>query len=233
MNNNPRMRRLTDILMTLALLFLMGYQLWGETAHEWVGTAMGVLFIIHQWFNRRWHRTLRHGPWSLMRFFHAGVDLLAALAMLALLTSGAVLLPKGHTASHVFSFVRLTDYIGTAQIVHLAASHWLYILLALHIGFHGRLFCDQFLPKRVRAAKPKRTWAAVFFGTLFALYGATAFVARDFLEVLFLRVHFFSLMEQNPWDVFISIIWRSWSASLSWPMVSSAWRAEYAWAEGE
>ena len=190
MNNNPRMRRLTDILMTLALLFLMGYQLWGETEHEWVGTAMGVLFIVHQWFNRRWYRTLRHGPWSLMRFFHAGVDLLAALAMLALLTSGAVLLPKGHTASHVFSVVRLTDYIGTAQIVHLAASHWLYILLALHIGFHGRLFCDQFLPKRVRAAKPKRTWAAVFFGTLFALYGATAFVARDFLEVLFLRVHF-------------------------------------------
>lgn len=155
MNNNPRMRRLTDILMTLALLFLMGYQLWGEAAHEWVGTAMGVLFIVHQWFNRRWYRTLRHGPWSLMRFFHAGVDLLAALAMLALLTSGAVLLPKGHTASHVFFFVRLTDYIGTAQIVHLAASHWLYILLALHIGFHGRLFCDQFFAEARPCSKTK------------------------------------------------------------------------------
>lgn len=25
-----------DILMTVALLFLMGYQFWGEAAHEWV-----------------------------------------------------------------------------------------------------------------------------------------------------------------------------------------------------
>ena len=233
MNINPRMRRLTDILMTLALLFLMGYQLWGEAAHEWVGTAMGVLFIVHQWFNRRWYRTLRHGPWSLMRFFHAGVDLLAALAMLALLTSGAVLLPKGHTASHVFSFVRLTDYIGTAQIVHLAASHWLYILLALHIGFHGRLFCDQFLPKRVRAAKPKRTWARYFSARSLHFTVQPPLWREIFWKYCSCASIFFSLMEQNPWDVFISIIWRSWSASLSWPMVSSAWRAEYAWAEGE
>lgn len=26
-----------DVLMTAALLFLMGYQFWGEMAHEWVG----------------------------------------------------------------------------------------------------------------------------------------------------------------------------------------------------
>ena len=31
-----------DILMTVALLFLMGYQFWGEAAHEWVGTGMFV-----------------------------------------------------------------------------------------------------------------------------------------------------------------------------------------------
>lgn len=28
-----------DILMTVALLFVSGYQLWGETAHELVGAA--------------------------------------------------------------------------------------------------------------------------------------------------------------------------------------------------
>ena len=26
-----------DILMTLGLLFLMGYQFWGDVAHEWAG----------------------------------------------------------------------------------------------------------------------------------------------------------------------------------------------------
>lgn len=31
------MKIAVDTLMTAALLFLMGYQSWGETAHEWVG----------------------------------------------------------------------------------------------------------------------------------------------------------------------------------------------------
>lgn len=29
-----------DIFMALALLFLMGYHLWGEALHEWVGAGM-------------------------------------------------------------------------------------------------------------------------------------------------------------------------------------------------
>lgn len=125
-----RMRRIIDLLMTLTLFFLMGYQLWGEAAHEWVGTVMGVLFLLHQWYNRRWYCTLTQGPWSLVCTFHMLVNLLSVLAMLALLASGVVL------SSHVFDFVVLSDFIGTAQRVHLAASHWLYVLLALHIGLH-------------------------------------------------------------------------------------------------
>ena len=33
-----------DILMTLALLFLMGYQFWGDMAHEWVGAGDDLPF---------------------------------------------------------------------------------------------------------------------------------------------------------------------------------------------
>lgn len=109
-----RMRRIIDLLMTLTLFFLMGYQLWGEAAHEWVGTVMGVLFLLHQWYNRRWYCTLTQGPWSLVRTFHMLVNLLSVLAMLALLASGVVL------SSHVFDFVVLSDFIGTARRVHLA-----------------------------------------------------------------------------------------------------------------
>lgn len=180
-----RMRRIIDLLMTLTLFFLMGYQLWGEAAHEWVGTVMGVLFLLHQWYNRRWYCTLTQGPWSLVRTFHMLVNLLSVLAMLALLASGVVL------SSHVFDFVMLSDFIGTAQRVHLAASHWLYVLLALHIGLHGQLLAGAF--KR-RAHAPHGAAVAALLrlvGAVFALYGLTAFVARDFLDAMFLRVHFF------------------------------------------
>ena len=40
-----------DVLMTLALLFLMGYQFWGDVAHEWVGAGMFLLFIAHHILN--------------------------------------------------------------------------------------------------------------------------------------------------------------------------------------
>lgn len=32
-------RGVVDLLMTLGLWFLMGYHLWGERAHEWVGAG--------------------------------------------------------------------------------------------------------------------------------------------------------------------------------------------------
>lgn len=90
-----------------------------------------------------------------------------------------------------FDFVVLSDFIGTAQRVHLAASHWLYVLLALHIGLHGQLLAGAF--KR-RAHAPHGAAVAALLrlvGAVFALYGLTAFVARDFLDAMFLRVHFF------------------------------------------
>lgn len=59
------MRWSIDILMTLALFFLMGYHFWGETAHEWAGAGMFVLFIAHQILNRGWYQSLLGGKYTL------------------------------------------------------------------------------------------------------------------------------------------------------------------------
>ena len=34
----------------------MGYQFWGETAHEWAGTLMLLLFIAHHILNAGWYK---------------------------------------------------------------------------------------------------------------------------------------------------------------------------------
>lgn len=47
---------ITDMLMILLLLFLMGYQLWGDIAHELASTAMFVLFITHHLLNFNCHK---------------------------------------------------------------------------------------------------------------------------------------------------------------------------------
>ena len=47
MKGKGSLKIIVDVLMTVLLLFLMGYQLWGEEAHEWAGAGMFVLFIAH------------------------------------------------------------------------------------------------------------------------------------------------------------------------------------------
>ncbi len=47
MNLKLSVKLIVDALMSLCLLLLMGYQLWGDFAHEWIGTGMFVLFITH------------------------------------------------------------------------------------------------------------------------------------------------------------------------------------------
>ena len=56
-----------DLLMMFGLLFLMGYQFWGEVFHERVGTGMFFLFIIHHILNRHWHNNLFKGGYSAIR----------------------------------------------------------------------------------------------------------------------------------------------------------------------
>ena len=64
-----------DLLMTLALFFLMGYQFWGEIAHEWAGTGMFVLFLLHHLLNRNWYHSLFKGKYSALRILWLTVDL--------------------------------------------------------------------------------------------------------------------------------------------------------------
>ena len=58
MKTKAKIKWTLDVLMTIALLFLMGYQFWGEAAHEWIGAGMFVLFIGHQVCNLNWYKNL-------------------------------------------------------------------------------------------------------------------------------------------------------------------------------
>lgn len=51
MKPKAKVKIAVDVLMTLGLLFLMGYQFWGDVAHEWAGAGMFVLFILHHALN--------------------------------------------------------------------------------------------------------------------------------------------------------------------------------------
>ena len=56
--SNHIVKRIVDAAMIVLLLFLMAYQVTGETAHEWIGIGMTVLVIVHQILNRKWYGAL-------------------------------------------------------------------------------------------------------------------------------------------------------------------------------
>jgi len=62
---------LIDIGMTICLLLLMPYSLLSETAHEWIGMAMLVLFISHHILNYKWVTSVRKGKYNAFRVIHS------------------------------------------------------------------------------------------------------------------------------------------------------------------
>ncbi len=69
-----KLKLLVDMVMTALLPCQMAYMLIGETAHEWMGTAMLVMFIVHNILNRKWYGNLFKGRYSAGRVLRIGVN---------------------------------------------------------------------------------------------------------------------------------------------------------------
>lgn len=186
------LQRAADVLMTLALLFLMGYQFWGETAHEWVGAGMLACFLLHHGLNAGWHRRLFKGRYTPARVLTLCVDALLLVAMLMLMYSGIVL------SRRVFAFLPIEGGLALARRLHILGSYWGFLLMSVHLGLHWNLVLSlsarrlHLQPSRGRNAV-SRTLCAIIAG-----YGTFVFFKRDFPTYLFLRSEFVFLDYAEP-----------------------------------
>lgn len=181
-----------DILMTLALLFLMGYQFWQDAAHEWAGTGMFLLFILHHILNGNWHRAVFRGRYTPAGVFQLVIDLLVLLAMIGLMVSGVIL------SNHVFAFLPTRSGMGFARLLHMAASYWGFVLMALHLGLHWGMVLGMGR-KALRPSRIRRVLLPVLGGCV-AVYGLIAFPRRDLITYMLVRTHFvfFDFSEPIP-----------------------------------
>lgn len=173
-----------DILMTLALLFLMGYQFWGETAHEWVGAGMFVLFILHHILNGNWHKRLFQGKYTPMRILLLCVDVLVLLSMLALMYSGIVM------SRHVFAFLSIDKGMALARRLHILGAYWGFLLMSLHLGLHWNMILSMIRKKIMPNPSRKRRMAFFLLSVGIAVYGVWVFIKRNFATYLFLKSEF-------------------------------------------
>ena len=191
-----------DILMTLTLLFLMGYQLWGETAHEWAGAFMLVLFLAHHVLNAAWHRNLFRGKYTRVRILTSAVDLVLFVVMICLMVSGITM------SRHVFAFLPINGGMGTARLVHMAACYWGFVLMAFHLGLHWGMRLARFRQMfgMDRSCRIRCTVLRIA-GVLIAGYGLYVFVTRNLAAYMFLRTQFVFLdYNESPISFYIDYL---------------------------
>lgn len=178
-----KIKMAVDVLMTAALLFLMGYQFWGEMAHEWVGAGMFVLFLAHHILNGSWHKNLFRGKYPPMRIFLTVIDVLTLSSMIAQMYSGIVL------SRHVFTFLPIESGLASARRLHILGSYWGFLLMSLHLGLHWNAVLGM-VKRRSPAAPHGFRYLSISAGLAVTLYGAWVFVKREFTVYMFLQSEF-------------------------------------------
>lgn len=176
---------IVDLLMTAVLLFLMGYQFWGQKAHEWAGAGIFVLFAAHHILNFGWYRSLFRGKYTAFRIFQVTIDTLTLLSMAIQIYSSVIL------SNYVFAFLPIESGLALARRLHILGSYWGFLLMGLHLGLHWNMVLGRLKGKQGTSGGGRGCRAAMFLaGLAVALYGGWVFVKRDFATYLFLRSEF-------------------------------------------
>jgi Na+/proline symporter len=112
-----------------AALLLLGLAYWwlGNAVHELAGTAMFLLLIAHNLFNRRWWGSVRRTQREPRSLFNVAVTFVLLIAMLALLVT-SVLISKALSPF-------LPPWGGfTVRQIHTLAAYWVLVVVAIHLG---------------------------------------------------------------------------------------------------
>lgn len=187
-----------DMAMTVLLLFLMARQITGETAHEWLGAGMFVLWIAHHILNRNWYGHLWKGKYTPVRIIQTVINIALLLSMLGLMISGIIL------SREVFAFLPISGGTALARQIHVPAAFWGFVLMALHLGLHWNMILGM-MRKAIGGAETTgkrivlRLAAAAIAG-----YGLYAFVKNQLLSYMFLKSPFVFFDFERPQLLFFT-----------------------------
>ena len=176
--------------MTATLLLLMAYSLVygsnptaGEAVHEWLGVGLFVLFVLHHILNRKWSGNVLRGRYTPYRILQTILVVLAFLSMWGSMISGILL------SRTVFSFLGTRGGQAAARTVHMLCAYWGFVLMSLHLGLHWSVMMGMARKLTKKSSKACK-WILRVIAALIAVYGAYAFIKRDFGNYMLLRYHF-------------------------------------------
>ena len=186
-----------DITMTAALYACMAYMLVGEEAHEWIGSGLALLFVMHNALNRKWYAALLTGRYTPLRAFQTAVNLLCLASMAAAAVSGAAM------SRYLYDIPFLSGGASLARTVHMLSAYWGYCFISLHLGLHWSMMLGMM--KNAAAPQDAPRWVTPLLrtaGASAALLGAHALMRHNLLDYMFLRNQFVFFDTERPLCLF-------------------------------
>lgn len=187
---------IVDILMLATMPVLMAYMLAGEVLHEWLGTGILVLFILHHILNFHWIKNLFHGKYTISRIVKTIVNVLILFMIIVLAYSGIVL------SRHVFVDLNISASRADARKLHMFCSYWGFAIMSLHFGFHW----DMFLGMAKKFTKKKSVMRSIAFRIIavgISIYGIYAFRKREISSYMLNKIEFVFFDMEEPLVAFI------------------------------
>lgn len=199
MKRQMKLKLLVDMVMTALLPCQMAYMLIGETAHEWMGTAMLVMFIVHNILNRKWYGNLFKGRYSAGRVLRTGVNFMVFLSMAGLMVSGIIL------SREVFAFLPLEGGLGFARTLHMVSAYWGFILMSVHLGLHWGMVMNV-VKKAAGISSASKVRSLIVRAVVLAVccFGGYALIRNNIADYLLMRSQFVFFDMEMPLAVFFA-----------------------------
>lgn len=175
----------------------MAYSLVGEVAHEVIGIAIFVLFVIHHILNRRWIASITKGKYSPLRIIQTILVFVILILMIGSMVSGIIL------SDNIFKFVKVTGVSMLARQVHMFCAYWGFMVMSVHLCIHWNMIVNM-TKKIFKNSSIVRSWIARVMAIIFASYGGYAFYKREIGDYLLMKIHFvfYDYMENVLFFVF-------------------------------
>lgn len=155
------------------MLVAIAYQITGNTIHELVGVILFVLFITHNFLNRKWYKSIFKGKHNIRRILSITVNLLFLVSMIVVMLSSIPI------SRDMFVFIPLNNDMILIQI-HVMTSYWGFIFMAIHIGMSwGTIINSVRKMTRITSTNRIRTFVLRVLAVLIVVYGVQASFERD------------------------------------------------------
>lgn len=167
-----------DAAMFILFVFLMGQHLTVD-AHEWLGLAVFILFVLHNVLNYRWYAVLLQGRYTLLRSIQTTVNFLLLIVMIICLVSSVIV------SVDVFSFMDMGGAL-VGRILHMITTAWAFVLMSIHLGLHWSVFVG--MAKKMKCPNMLRQiikWIMRIAAIAISVFGIYVFIERAFYQELF------------------------------------------------